>query len=863
MDGRDAGRQPHGGLPGLLAPGRLAHAHEGDHEPGTRVTRGPRPDRRVPPHRLVRRPLVALGADAPPPDAVSVGRKALSLWWLGSQGVPVPPAVAIPAETAARLVRGDSAGREMLRAALQRWLDPGASYAVRSSADVEDGEEHSFAGQFTTLLDVPPDDLLAAIKEVADPHSERLAAYLERTGLTVPPHVGVIVQRMVPARAAGVAFSRNPLTGLAETVIEAVPGAGHTLVDEGVTPDRWVRRWGEFTTAPEHPRIDERLILQVADGVARLAEAMGRPLDLEWASDGQRLWWLQARPMTGLEGLRLYSNRIAREVLPGIIKPLVWSVNVPIVNAAWIDLLEEMVGPLEIAPEDLARSFGGRAYFDMTTLGDIFEALGMPRDSLELLLGLPKGPEAPTFKPGAGFARHLQRMPGVIRDGSRRGRWARSEVHELRAAYDRVAAQPAEGLTDAALLDRVDTLAAITRRAAYANIVVPLQMLIYNKALEACVRQAGLDPAAIDPARERADRVAWDPAPALDRLAEQAAALPEDARAALAADPLAALRDDPRLAEWAAALDGFLGHFGHLSDSGNDFSVPPWREDRAHVVSMALARQDATGPAAAGEGLTLAQVEARTLAPRRPLLRLLWRRAGAFRVYREAVSSTYTRGYGLFRGSFLAIGARLVGRDVLLTPEDVFYLELVEVRAWLTGTAPEPHAARALVSERRAAIEAAADLIVPELVYGDAFVPRRHDEVVRSTLSGHPTSRGSARGPARIVKGSADFSRVQPGDILVIPFSDVGWTPLFTRAAGIVAEAGGMLSHSSIVAREYGIPCVVSVTDATVAIPDGATLIVDGVSGLVLVEDVPGLEATAEGPAVTSGPEAGPGPAAA
>jgi pyruvate,water dikinase len=80
---------------------------------------------------------------------------------------------------------------------------------------------------------------------------------------------------------------------------------------------------------------------------------------------------------------------------------------------------------------------------------------------------------------------------------------------------------------------------------------------------------------------------------------------------------------------------------------------------------------------------------------------------------------------------------------------------------------------------------------------------------------------------------------VQAGDILVIPYSDVGWTPLFSMAAGIVAEAGGMHSHSSIVAREYGIPCVVSVSDATIAIPDGATLIVDGVSGLVLVEDVP------------------------
>ena len=279
MDAGSVGRRARPGLPGLLAPRRLAHAHESDAKPGARVTNAARPVRRLTPHHQVRRPLVALGADAPSPDALSVGRKALSLWWLSRQGVPVPPAVAIPADIAARLLHGDSALREMLRAALERWVDPDASYAVRSSADVEDGEEHSFAGQFTTLLDVPPDDLLTAITDVADPRSERLSAYLKHTGATDVPHIGVIVQRMVPARAAGVAFSRNPLTGLGETVIEAVPGPGHVLVDEGVTPDRWVRRWGEFTTAPDHPRVGEHVIRQVADAVARLAEAMGRPLD--------------------------------------------------------------------------------------------------------------------------------------------------------------------------------------------------------------------------------------------------------------------------------------------------------------------------------------------------------------------------------------------------------------------------------------------------------------------------------------------------------------------------------------------------------------------------------------------------------
>ena len=233
-------------------------------------------------------------------------------------------------------------------------------------------------------------------------------------------------------------------------------------------------------------------------------------------------------------------------------------------------------------------------------------------------------------------------------------------------------------------------------------------------------------------------------------------------------------------------------------------------------------------------------------APRRPLVRLLWRRAGAFRVYREAVSSTYTRGYGLFRGTFLALGERLVARGLLDRPDDVFYLSVAEVEA-LAGGSPLPADsvaddaasadARERVARRRVEVAEAADLVVPDIVYGDAFVPHRRDELARETLRGIPTSRGSVRGPARIVRDAADFGRVGPGDVIVIPFSDVGWTPLFARAAGVVAEAGGILSHSSIVAREYGIPCVVSVTGACAVIPDGAIVILDGVAGTVLVED--------------------------
>jgi pyruvate,water dikinase len=641
-----------------------------------------------------------------------------------------------------------------------------------------------------------------------------------------------------------VAFSRNPLTGLDEVVVEAVAldagrddhhdGAGDPAA-RAVT-ERWIHRWGTFTERPDAPRVAEAVIEEVVREAARQARVRGRPVELDWAHEGPTTTWHGVRPMTGLDGLRVYSNRIARDVLPGVIVPLVWSVNVPLVNAAWLDLLEELVGPLDVRPEDLARSFGHRAYFDMTTLGAVFEALGMPRDSLELLLGLPKGPEAPRFRPGAATLRHVPRIARQMRRTLRRGRWARAELRELETRHAVLAAVDPASLDEAGLLTRVDALLVLGRRAAYANIVVPLVMHGYDRALGLQLRAAGIDPVTADPAAGRADRAGGGPFAALDDLWVHVEALPPDARAVLATGRWAALEQRPDLAVLRREIEAALDRFGHISESANDFSRPTWREDRDAVVDLVLAHPERAAPV---ERLDLAAVEARVPAPRRPLLRLLWRRSGAFRVYRDAIGGAWTRCYGLFRGTFLALGERLVGRGVLDHPDDVFYLDLAELRAIVAGVPLAAGAPRALVARRRTEIAEAADLIVPEIVYGDAFVPVRRDEDVRATLAGIPTSRGSVRGPARVVRGTADFGRVGAGDVIVIPYSDVAWTPLFARAAGVVAESGGILSHSSIVAREYGIPCVVSVADACSRIPDGAEVVVDGIAGTVLVEAEP------------------------
>lgn len=765
-----------------------------------------------------------------------VGRKAEGLHWLAQHGHAIPRTWVAPAAVVAGLE--DDARRAAVRSWLTTIVADDVRYAVRSSADVEDGHVHSFAGQFLTVLDVEGvDEVLEAMRTVAASVGRaEVVAYANGIGVDpVGLRMAVIVQEMVRPVVSGVAFSKNPVTGLDEVVIEAVEGSGEQIVQEGRTPDRWVYRWGDYLERPGAPVLEDHVVAAVIRETRSMATERGRPVDLEWVWDGRQVCWVQIRPITGLDGIRLYSNRIAREVLPGLVKPLVWSVNVPVVNRAWIQLFEELVGPTDIAPEQLARQFAYRAYFDMARIGEIFELLGMPRESLELLLGLPRGSEAPRFRPAVATMRHVPRMLAAGARLAAYGPHVRGELRDLASEYAALEAADLVGLAEPALLERVDRLMAVTERAAYANIVTPILMNLYGKLLERRLAAAGLDPRTTDPAVDRADHALFDPREALDELADVVAELPPEDHAALAAEGLAALGSRPGLAQLAAGLETFAGRFGHLAASGNDFSSPSWREDPEGLLRMVMSH-----PRREHGSSTLGWDAVAPYLPalERPVLRSLWVRAGAFRVYREAVSFRYTRGYVLFRPTLLALGQRFVDRGLLSSPDDIFYLTLEEVRE-LVSAGDAAVAPTGLVASRLAEMAEAESLELPEIIYGDDFQPRSR-VAGAGALRGVPTSRGHHRGAARVVRDTGGFAAVQRGDVIVIPHSDVAWTPLFARAGAVVAESGGLLSHSSIVAREYGIPCVVSLDGACARIPDGALVAVDGYTGEVVIESPAG-----------------------
>jgi len=749
------------------------------------------------------------------------GGKAAGLRWLNRQGVRVP---------ATWVLLDPVADHRQLSRVLAYLADSGGRFAVRSSANVEDGGDRSYAGQFTTVVDVAGLDQLveAVVAIIQSGLSDGLGAYRRQAGDQRPIEMGVVIQEMVEPVVSGIAFSKNPVTGISEVIIELAPGPGTGLVEGRVTPDRWVHRWGDFVETPATDHLGAGVVASLVATVGRLADAYGAPLDLEWVYDGSEVWWVQARPITGLQGHTIYSRRIAKEVMPGIILPLVWSVNVPMVNTAWVQLFREAVGRLDIQPEDLARSFGYRSYFNMTAIGEIFAAMGMPRESLELLLGLPAGSDQPRFKPTAKTMAKLPRLTVMMLRLSAYGSEVDRLVPEFASDYRRFADRELETIDDRTLMAEIEELQRIGVRAARANIVTPLLANVYASLLGRALRRHGVDQATVD-LTAGFDMTPFDPTADMSRIAADIGALDPGIQEAILRDGMNALP-----ATLVPKVEAFLDKFGHLSDSGNDFSIPPWREIPDTVVRL-IASQ-ARDPRSSSR-LHWREVSHTLPRRHRPIGGLLHRRAGAFMHRREAVSSVYTFGYGQFRRYFLEVGRRLAGRAVLAEAGDVMYLTLAEVRSAMMETDRRKDLVE-IVAARKAEVGGAGSLEVPDVIYGDDFVARPPLDPHATTWTGTATSRGYHAGPVRVMRGLADFERVKPGDVVAIPYSDAGWTPLFTRAGAVVAESGGMLSHSSIVARENGIPCVVSVARA-MQIPEGAMVSVDGHRGLVVLEEMP------------------------
>lgn len=781
---------------------------------------------------LKRKYLVELSGAKKP---MLVGLKASKLHFLKKLGLKVPNTWVCTFEAYENYLDEGNAVIEYLSRELAPVIREGKKYSVRSSANIEDEQDYSFAGQFDSYLNVDSlskiTDCIQRIWKSSNGHM--VTTYLsraDRSGEDIK--MAAIIEEMIEPEFSGVVFTKNPVNSMDEVIVEVVHGVGESMVQAGVTPDRYVYKWGNWLEKPEAQESVPPLIDEIVSEAKSIAKRYGRPVDLEWAYDGKDLYWLQLREITTLRGVNVYSNRISKEFLPGIIKPLVWSVNILIVNSSWKRLFVEMVGKAAkgIDINNLAKQFYYRAYFNMGVIGDIFDLLGIPRESIELIMGVEvPAIDVPRMRPGAKVIKyipHMLRFAGSkLMYAPRLDKFCKAQ----KSKTEQLEEENIEPMKERETLEHIEQAFRIGSEASYHVIVSQLLMGLYNTILRRLLARKGIDMDGLHYAHEKVLLRDIDVDYHFAELHNKYQSLPYDSKLRLQEASFDEWSASPELNDFYTSIDTFITTFGHLGESSNDFSRPIYRENPEMLLNIIANYPE--------KARTTNESDDLNILPKGFLKGLFFRwvyhQTIKYRVYRQKVGYLYARVYSIFRSYFMHLGRLFTAEGYIETETDIFYLTYDEIKE-IVQSNKMPAGSRASLMKRKRDIAKYKDITLPGLIIGDEVpIPHRPSEVSRK-LKGLAVARGYYEGTIKIIKGIEDFGKVEADDIIVIPHSDVSWTPLFSKVKAVVSESGGMLSHSAIIAREYGIPAVVSVPFAT-GLHDGIRVVVNGNTGEVLV----------------------------
>ena len=829
------------------------------------------------------------GDDAPVSE---VGGKAAALAVLARAGFDVPEWFVVVSQAAAH---GTAAIASDVTAAVQRLGSSGDRFAVRSSAAEEDGAGHSFAGQYETYLDVAPSDVLARIADVwASGTADRVIAYRRERGLTgAPPAPAAIVQRMLRPEAAGVAFSSDPVSGRRGlAVVAAVPGLGDALVSGEADADSYeVTRDG--TTHLRALRQDgatrvltDAQAAAVADLCRRSAAHVGRPQDVEWAIAQGRLYLLQSRPITTMAAVadpdgarRIWDNSNIAESYGGITTPLTFSFARAVYAEVYRQFCVLLAVPRHVVDdhrstfENMLGLVRGRVYYNLISWYRVLAMLpgfSVNRGFMEQMMGVREpmpdevlaGELPPTrwarWVDGARLARSLVGLVAALR--------------RLPAQTDRFYTRLDGALGPSADLSalRLDELTAHYRsleRQLLARWDAPLvndffAMIFYGVLRGLCTKWCGDADGSLqnDLISGEGGIVSAEPAVLVTQMAGLAArdaTLPGTLVSGSLAEIQAAIAALPTQ-DFATAYHAYLAKFSDRCLDELKLESPTLADEPLmllRAIGGLAERQRASlpghGPAVATAPATSAatlreRAEARvaqTLAWR-PLRRAVFgwvlRQARTRVRSRENLRFERTRVFGRVRRIFVEAGRRLVAEGRLTAPDDVFYLQVDEVLGFVEGTVTTADLATLAEARRREyaryrAQPAPADRFETR---GAVWVGHDYQGAARAADPGGEERRGIGccpgivEGRARVITDPRDAS-LAPGEILVAERTDPGWILLFPSASAVVVERGSVLSHSAIVARELGLPAVVSLPGLTAWLKDGDTIRVDGTTGVV------------------------------
>jgi len=729
--------------------------------------------------------------------------------------------------------------------------------------------------------------------------TERAYDYRQKNGIDhLDVGMAVIVQSLVPADASGVLFTADPRYGpCGNIVIESCFGLGQALVSGKVTPDRFVvhrkKLWPLFHTISEKkiecvldsngtakeqevpnersiaPSLEKKQIKRLAKLARKVEAEFGCPQDIEWAVSKSKIYLLQSRPITAFpqerswEDRQIWSNNPAKEVMPDVVTPIMFSMLLETIGEEFFEPVFRVLC-CDRGEHPFYDLIAGRIYFNANIWGAVFrylpggrsvdfmEGVGGHKGMKEMAERLRTAPDSDLPDIHFSLLRFILKMPLIIigsllntpKKGCRIISWISAENQKWSELN--VSNLSPEQIVTSCLQLRMDLrqllndfLYLLSMLAAF-----PLLHLVCAKWLDDDGSTAN---SLLAGAGDMDDAVAG-----LDlwRLAVAADAAPQVRDLILSDADFSEI--EPELAqfdsgkEFLKTWNGFMQRHGHHCRAELEIYTPRWAETPDYILKLVrnyIAQIGKTDPVqnsadiARRRRLLEQQCRKKLKNPiKRIIFNHLLNRSQQGSVFRENVKSEVIKLLVSLRKMLLEFGKKLAHKGVLKNQDDVFFLRLEELEPVARDKADfDIHQ---VMADRRAEYDKNSLIYPPDVIFGkfdpDKFIPEVEDKDAE-VLDGLAVSPGIVTGKARVILRADTDEQVLAGEILVAPFTDPGWTPYFVTAAAVVMDQGGILSHGSIVAREYGIPAVVNVGSGTKIIKTGQTIEVDGNRGVVRI----------------------------
>ena len=772
------------------------------------------------------------------------------------------------------------------------------AYAVRSSATAEDLPNASFAGQQDTYLNLRgSEQLLKAIQNCwASLFTDRAIIYRAKNNFD---HKGVflsvVVQEMIFPEVAGIMFTADPITGRRKTIsIDASFGLGEALVSGLVTADLYQVRSQKITkkqiskkkiaiySLPEGGTITKEIppenqemqaledakIIELAELGQKIEKHYGCEQDIEWGYGEGKFYILQSRPITSLfpvpqvpdDKFRVFASFGHIQVMTDAMKPL----SISLVKNLTNFLKEDASGY-----NPFVYSAGGRVFADFTgpllfkpARHRLFKVLNN-MDEL-LVSALSEAIKKEEFNKLSLSKRSLFRtlkklapiiVPTLIRV---QGNLHFKNPLKARAGANllikEIAKEKGEYIFKAAGAERIQRIQQsmgempkILLKVASFWIAGVLASIALAKSLKKLVGEKESAYLLSQLNKSLPGNVTTELGLELGDLADIARKNPElvdyleKVKGSNFYEELLKVKGG---LEFKQELDNFLGKYGMRCIGEIDITKPRWKEDPTQLIPSILSNIRTSLPNEHREKFKQGKIEAEqaeadilsrfSFIKRKKISRLL-------KLYRNLLGMREHHKFALiilmdiYKRAIMEEARALVGKEILLHEEDIFYLNLDEIIALnennFSGNV------QGVIEQRKKQHEINQKLTVPRVITSEGEIitgKRSGVEAPEGAFTGTPASAGVVEGIARVILKLED-AKLNPGEILVTTFTDPGWTPLFTSAAGLVIEVGGMMSHGSVVAREYGIPAVAGVENITDLIKDGSRIRVNGTEGYVQI----------------------------